>query len=85
MPIVCPHKLCKINLPTKKDTVPTVSFFCIERQGNGRQNDKIDRSNKRQSNKGTEDRGMEDKVTKELRITRMSRIRDKDLRNSRNS
>ena len=30
MPIVCPHKLCKINLPTKKDTVPTVSFFALK-------------------------------------------------------
>ena len=29
MPIVCPHKLCKINLPTKKDTVPAVSFFDV--------------------------------------------------------
>ncbi len=76
MPIVCPHKLRKINLPTIRILFRQYPFFALKDRGQG---------NKRQSNKGTEDRGMEDKVTKELRITRMSRIRDKDLRHSRNS
>ncbi len=41
MPIVCPHKLCKINLPTKKDIASAVSFFRVDELTSGQVNELI--------------------------------------------